>query len=473
MRFLHTADWHVGRGIRGRSRLRETEAALQQMIEIARAERVEAILVCGDIWDTPQPTPDAERVVNEVLRECVGHGFQVVLLAGNHDSRARLGALGLLSELLGVYVQSQVVDPDAGGVINIEGRDDILRVAAVPFVFEGELIKGEAVMGRQEDWFGAYADRVAHIYRWMCAGMRPDTVNVLAAHVFVDGAQLADIDGSERLLHIGRAYGIQPAALPEIPQYIALGHIHQPQEVVNAPVPTAYSGSLLQLDFGEREQQKVVRIVDARPGLPVEQRLVPITAGTPLVELRGTLPEVVARREALGDAHVRVVLEVERPEPGLAERVREQVGGTVDVRLAYERDAEAETEVLLGRLAPVDLFARYYRQQHGAPPAPQLLGLFNRLYEEATGEPPARPAGATTGRVSDDHAPDDHAPDDHVSDERVAGEHAPAGGAADGAPRNDIEAAGGAGGTASTGTTRRHRGAPGSGAAAAPAEGGR
>ena len=405
MRFLHTADWHVGRGIRGRSRLRETEAALAELIEIARAEAVEAIIVAGDIWDTPQPAAEADRVINEALRELVGHGMQVVLLAGNHDSRTRLAALGLLAELLGVHVQAEVRPPNRGGIINIEGREEVMRVATVPFIFEGEPVDAEALMGRQEDWFGSYADQVAQTYRYMCGELRPDTVNVLASHVFVDGAQLADIDGSERLLHIGRAYGVHPASLPDVPQYIALGHIHQPQEVVNAPVPTAYSGSLLQLDFGERGQQKVVRIIDAKPGLPVEQRTVPITAGTPLVELRGTLPEILAQREELDTAYVRVALEVEQPEPGLAERVREQVPGTVDVRLAYDREEADEQEVLLGRLAPVDLFARYYRQQHGVEAAPELLGLFDRLYGEATGEPvsadPASAGGSGEGEAGE------------------------------------------------------------------------
>ena len=123
-------------------------------------------------------------------------------------------------------------------------------------------------MGLQEEWFGAYADGVAGILRAVCDGFHAETVNILATHVFVDGSRLAAVDGSERLLHIGQAYGVTGASLPAAPQYIALGHIHEPQEVLAAPVPTAHSGPRLQLHFGARGQQKVARILDAGPGRP-------------------------------------------------------------------------------------------------------------------------------------------------------------------------------------------------------------
>ncbi len=383
MRFLHTGDWHLGRTIRGRSRLAEFEAVLAELLEIARAEHVEALMVCGDIFDSATPSPESERLLNDALRECVGLGIQVVLLAGNHDNPRRLEALGRLSDLLGVFVQSQVLLPEEGGVITLTGAEHTARIAAVPWIREGHVIDGAELLESEHDArVQTYADQAAGVLRRLCSDFTPETVNILAAHVFVDGAQLAALDGSERLLHVGQAYGVNPAALPVTPQYMALGHIHQPQELRATPVPAAYSGSLLQLDFGERGQQKVVRIIDAVPGRPVRQRPVPITRGRPLLEVRGTLLEVAAAGEAAPGAHLRVVLDVDRPEPGMAQRVRDLLPGAVDVRLQYERlegDGSADGRVL-GQLAPIDLFARYYRVQHGAEPAPELLALFSELF---------------------------------------------------------------------------------------------
>ena len=230
VRLLHTADWHVGRTMRGRSRVAEFEAVLAEVVDIARRERVEAMLVCGDTWDHHAPSAESDRLVFEALRECIGHGIQVVLLAGNHDNPRKLRALGLLSELLGVQTQWEVRRPNAGGVLTIEGREHVARIASVPFITEGRYVDAAAIMGLQEDWVSAYADGVAEILRASAATFEAGTVNILATHIFVDNARVARVDGSERKLHIGQTYGVTAASLPSTPQYIALGHVHEPQE---------------------------------------------------------------------------------------------------------------------------------------------------------------------------------------------------------------------------------------------------
>jgi DNA repair protein SbcD/Mre11 len=383
VRFLHTADWHIGRTMRGRSRASEFHDVLAEVVEIARAERVEAMLVCGDIWDSAAPTPEADRLVYEALRECIGHGIQVVLLGGNHDSPRKLEALGLLSELLGVQTQWKVKRPDAGGVLTVEGREHAARLAAIPFVREGDLVDAAQVMGLQEHWFPAYADGCRDVFNAMCAGFTPDTVNLLMGHAFVNGAMYATRDGSERQLHIGQAYGIEPSGLPATPQYIALGHIHRPQTIHEAPVHTEYAGSLLQLDFGERDEQKQVIVFDAVPGRPVRDvQHVPLTAGHPLRELRGSLDRVLVEAATIGDAYVRIVLDVERPEPGLAQRVRDQVPGAVDVRLEYPEQVRPD-EPALASMSAEEQFVRYYRAQHSSEPAVETLALFRELHDEA------------------------------------------------------------------------------------------
>ncbi len=382
MRLLHTADWHVGRTMRGRSRVAEFEAVLAEVIDIARQERVEGMLVCGDIWDHHAPSAESDRLVFEALRECIGHGIQVVLLAGNHDNPRKLRALGLLSELLGVQTQWEVRRPNAGGVLTIEGREHIARIAAVPFITEGRYVDAAGIMGLQEDWVSAYADGVAEILRAAAGTFDAGTVNILATHIFVDNARIASVDGSERKLHIGQTYGVTAAGLPSSPQYIALGHVHEPQEILDAPVPTAYSGSLLQLDFGERGQQKVVRIIDAEPNRPVTQTPIELTRGRPLAELRGTLDEVLARRDDVGEAHLRVRLDVEHPEPGIAERVREALPNAVDVQLEYEAPEDDQAVEPIANLSAAELFTRYYQSQHGADPEPALVGLFEELLAE-------------------------------------------------------------------------------------------
>ena len=395
MRLLHTADWHVGRTIRGRSRADEFEQVLNEVVDIARDEDVEAMLLCGDIWDHHAPSAQSDRLVFDALRRCRLHGIQVILIAGNHDNPRRLRAIGLLAELVGVQVQYQVRPRDAGGVITIDGREHEARIAAVPFITEGRHVDAVQVMGLEEDWLGLYADGVGKTLRDMCGDFGSNTVNILATHIFVDNARIASVDGSERKLHIGQTYGVTAASLPSTPQYIALGHVHEPQEILDAPVPTAYSGSLLQLDFGERGQQKLVRIIDAEPGRPVTQTPIPLTSGRPLAELHGTLDEVLARVDEVRGAHVRVRLDVERPEPGIAERVREALPNAVDVQLEYEAPEDEEGVEPIGHLSAAELFTRYYQSTHGADPAPELVGLFEELLTEGDEARAAEAAGET------------------------------------------------------------------------------
>ncbi len=370
--------------MRGRSRASEFEAVLFEIVEIAIAERADVLIVCGDIWDTPSPSPESDQLLHETLRRLITAGVQVLLLAGNHDSPRKLEALGRISNLLNVYTQHAVQPPDAGGVLTLHAGDEEARIAAVPWISEGRLINAEELIGLEPgETHQKYGEGVGRIYRAMCNGFEPSTINLIAGHLFVDGARLAAVDGSERLLHIGQGYGVPPGMLPGAPQYLALGHIHEPQELRFTAAPGAYSGSILQLDFGERGQQKVVRLIEASAGTPAQQHAVPLTAGRPLVELQGPIAEVLGRAGEAAGGYARVILEVERPEAGLAQQVREAIPTVVDVRLKYEHE-RALPEAELAQLSPRELFVRYYAAQHNAAPAEELTTLFNELVEQAT-----------------------------------------------------------------------------------------
>lgn len=384
MRFLHTADWHLGRTIRGRSRIAEFEAVLAELCAVARDRSVDVVLVCGDIYDSTSPPPEAERLLTTTLRDLVRAGIEVVLIAGNHDHPRRLEALGRLAELLGVHVQSSIRGPEEGGVIVIERGGETAKVAAIPWVPEGRAADIEAVLGPREEAFQGYAGQLAELYRHFATAFTSESVNILMAHVFVDGAQVAAVDGSERRLHIGQTYAVPPAAIPTSAHYTALGHIHQPQAIVGAPSPAAYSGSLLQLDFGEREQQKGVWIVDAHPGRPASTEFVPLSAGRALIEVRGTLDEVIERGLALPEAHLRAVVHLDRHEPGIAPRVREALSNCVEVRVEVAHAEVASPEPAFAHLTPVEQFTRYYSGAHGSAPAPELIALFREVMEEAT-----------------------------------------------------------------------------------------
>ncbi len=380
MRFLHTSDWHVGRTIRGRSRMGEFRDALDQVVGIAVSEGADAVLVAGDVYEHRSTSPEADDAVFEALVRLREARIPVVLIPGNHDSNVRFEALGKLLRPLGTHVVARVLPPQQGGVVEVPSRDgtQAALVACVPFVPERRFGDAAALFDATESWYASYAEGMGELLAAMAGTFRPDRVNVLMAHLFTDRALLGS---GERELTIGMAYAISPGRLPGTAAYCALGHVHRPQAVRGAPAPTRYAGSLIQLDFGEAEQAKSVALVDAAPGTPAKVREVPVTAGRPLVDLRGSLDDVVARADDVGDAFLRVFLETDGPVSGIADRVRDALPNALDVQLVYERlDADVAAHVL-GALTPREQFAASFRSHHGVEPTADMLASFDEVLE--------------------------------------------------------------------------------------------
>jgi exonuclease SbcD len=400
MRFLHTGDWHVGKMLKGRSRLDEQAAVLEEIVDIARREHVDALLVGGDSFDGFAPSPEAERLVYATLAECCGAGIPVVVIGGNHDHPRRLAALRELLDPLKIYVRAEPCPPDAGGVIRLPSRDgsEVAHIAVLPFVQEPRIVDACRLFDPEEEWYEAYAERLAHMMDALANWFRADTVNILMAHLFTDGALAG---GGERALHLGQVYAVSPARLPATAHYVALNHLHRPQRVP-APAWAEYSGSPLQLDFGEVDQAKRVVLVEAHSGRPVEEvRTVPLASGRGLLDVQGTLDELQARAESLRGAYLRVTLNVPAPAPGLASRVKEVLPDALEVRLEYPRleeptvtgasdddapDLSVDCASASPTADPVQRLQCYYRREHGADLPQALAELFTRLYEEVMRE---------------------------------------------------------------------------------------
>jgi exonuclease SbcD len=238
-------------------------------------------------------------------------------------------------------------------------------------------------MGPERGWYEAYAGRLEQILDFLTLDFTPRTVNLVLAHLLVAGARFGT---GERQLHLGDIYGVNAEQLPARAQYVALGHLHRPQELM-APTKAAYSGSLIELDFGEREQDKRVVIVEARPGGGASLQSVPLSAGRRLRDLTGTFEELRAQAAEMGDAFLRVTVKAPAPEPGLAERVKELLPGALEVTVDYPKPPSppGSAAVSARSLQPAELFAQFYEKKNEAPPSPELRDLFQSVYDEAHG----------------------------------------------------------------------------------------
>ena len=383
MKFLHTGDWHVGRSIRGRSREEEFAGALDEVIAIAADEEVDLVVIAGDIYDQRAVTPEADRLVFDALLRLNSAGVPVVALPGNHDSAARLEAIAPLLERIAVSLVCRMRPPRQGGAVTIPARDGShsARISCLPFVSPRHFSSATQLFDDVSAGYVDFDQGMGDLLTAFAGAFDESAINVVLSHMFVSGAQPG---GGEREITIGADFAISPARLPATANYVALGHIHKPQAVRGAPGPARYCGSLIQLDFGERDQDKSVVIVDALPGRRAQTRTIPITSGRRLTDVAGTLAELAALAPSLGDAYLRATVKVDHPVPGIADRVREILPNVLDVRLDYER-SEAEVPPTLRGLEPSEQFVAYYRDQHGTDPAEELLRAFARVYEEVRG----------------------------------------------------------------------------------------
>jgi exonuclease SbcD len=378
MRILHTADWHVGRRLGRHDRIAEMREALEDVARIADEERVDLVLVAGDVFDRAAPPVESLSLgLSALLR--LARGRPVVVVAGNHDAPELFDALAPLLRDRGVHVIGRIKAPDAGALLGPEDLGVPAVVAGFPFLREGRVIDFMAETGR---WYGAYAQKIAAITDAYNAALvqraGTDLVPILVAHFMVNGVR---VSRSERELHIGDAYTATAQAIPAGPQYVALGHIHAPQPVPGAPVPAAYAGSLLALDFGEAGEDKRVVVVDVEPGRLATLRSIPIHAGRPLEQVRGTWDEIAARADDLADRYLDLTVAVGGPDPELGRRAAALFPYLVRVRA--ERPAQLRRERSPESRPPDDeLYAAFVRATTGEDAPPGLIQLFRDTMEE-------------------------------------------------------------------------------------------
>jgi exonuclease SbcD len=308
----------------------------------------------------------------------------VVAVAGNHDSPELFETLAPLLRSRNVFLIGDIKRPDAGALLGPEELGVPAVVAGLPFLREGRVVD---FMRDAGEWYRAYAERIAAIAgrynEALVERAGADNVPILMAHFMVGGVRVdRSAPRGERELHMGEAYAATAQAIPPGPQYVAMGHIHAPQTVPGAPVPTEYAGSLLSLDFGEAGEVKRVVIVDAEPGRLAVPESVPLEAGRRLVRVTGTWDQIEARADELADSYSDLTVTTSGTDATLAERARGAFPVLVKVRAHRPASAAAE-RLVKGARGWDELYADYYLREHQEDAPPELISLFREILEEA------------------------------------------------------------------------------------------
>ena len=396
MRILHTADWHLGARLVERDRLPEHAAFIDWLIETLRSEKIDALLVSGDVFDAANPPQDAVALYFDFLKRLADlKTVKAVITGGNHDSASHLNAPRELLKRFDVHVfghagENNIVD--LGGAV----------VAAVPFLRERDLRQataGETITAVHEQVRAAisthYAAQLA-----ACRDLAQGRPVIAMGHLTVLGATTSD---SERDIHIGNL-GAVGADLFSGFDYTALGHLHRPQKVANIET-VRYSGSPIPLSFSEAADAKSVVIIDTQASHTAEIRrpqsldskssslrssnlcgvkLLPVPLTRALVRVRANRATLTADLANVPvGAWAEVTVKLDAPEPDLDRQVREAAAGRFEVlKVLADLPANASTPwqstaPTLHDLQPRDVFRELLQEKQIK--GDELSAVFNEL----------------------------------------------------------------------------------------------
>lgn len=405
MRILHTADWHIGQTLNGWTREHEHRAFLNTLCDVIKAERIDVLLVAGDVFDGINPSGEAQRLLYTAIAGFLQANprLQVVLTAGNHDPAQRLEAPEAVLNALGVHVLGTLrrsasdVDMDRH-LIALHDAAGAPRayVLAVPFLRQADLPGLQlGAEGGAEPAVTAAA-RALHLAMTEAAITRAGGLPVLAmGHLTCAGG--LESEGAERRILIGGEHAVPPDIFPPALSYVALGHLHRPQSLDGGRV--RYSGSPFPLSAAEIAYDHGVTLLDLDQGFaprhiplprPVAMHRLPARGSAPLAEVAASLAALTLPADTPRDAQPFVYLSLlaDRPAPQLAAEVEALIEGQpfrlagLSITRADAIGVAAVPPPSLADTLPEDLFRTAYVQVHGLEPDPAHLAAFRDALSE-------------------------------------------------------------------------------------------
>lgn len=376
MKLIHLSDLHLGKRVNEFSMLEDQQYILTEILQIIDREKPDGVMIAGDVYDKSVPSAEAVALLDDFLVRLAKRDLQVFLISGNHDSPERMAFGGRLMAQSGVHLApvydgkvSPITLTDEYGPVNLYLLP-FLKPAHVRRCFpEREIL--------------TYTDALAAAIEAM--GVDTAQRNVLVTHQFVTGAARCD---SEEI-SVGGTDNVDVSVFEPF-DYVALGHIHGPQQVGRETV--RYCGTPLKYSFSEAKHQKSVTVVELGEKGAVSVRTVPLTPMRDLAELRGTYEELTFRGFYDGTSYprdyVHITLTDEEDIPDAVSKLRIIYPNLM--KLDYDNKRTRAGIVLEGaedqQRSPLELLEEFYEKQNGKPMGEEqrafAKSLMERIWEE-------------------------------------------------------------------------------------------
>lgn len=374
MRFLHTADLHIGKRVNEFSMLEDQEYILRQILKTADKEQVEAVLIAGDVYDKQVPSAEAVRLFDWFLTQLNSRKLPVIVIGGNHDSVERLSFGAQIMEESGVYL-TQSYD---GKVVPVRLEDEYgpVNLWMLPFL-------KPAMVKRffSEQDIVTYQDALETVIGNM--ELNREERNLLIAHQFVTGAVTGGSEDSVEVF-VGGVENVDASVFADF-DYVALGHIHRAQSAGGEQI--RYSGTPLKYSFSEIRHEKSVTIAELKEkgSLTVHQE--PLKPLHDMREIRGSYEELVLRENYQGtdlEDYLHVILTDENDVPDVIGRLRSIYPNIM--KLDYDnqrtrRNQELMKEEAAVEQSPMELLGQFFSQQNNQEMSPEQTEYARTLME--------------------------------------------------------------------------------------------
>lgn len=371
MKIVHLSDLHLGKRLGEYSLIEDQQYILQQISGIISAEKPDAVIIAGDIYDKPVPPTEAVQLFDDFLVQLSALCAHVFIISGNHDSPERIAFASRIMEASGIHFS-----PVYSGTlcsVTLEDEYGAVEFLMLPFV------KPAHVRRFFEDGsIGSYTDAV----RAALSAAEPKADRrVLITHQFVTGAARSESED----ISVGGSDNVDASAFEGF-DYVALGHLHSAQSCGAANI--RYCGTPLKYSFSEARDKKSVTVVELAEKGRLTVRTLPLTPLRDMVELRGRYEELVTRSFYAGTAwqedYIRITLTDEDDVPDAAAKLRTVYHNLMKLdydNLRTRSGSRIDSADTVERLSPIDLFAEFFAQQNGAPLSSEQRGYMEKLIE--------------------------------------------------------------------------------------------
>ncbi len=404
IKILHTADWHLGKRLQEFPRIEEQKLVLAEICTIADAEEVDLVLLAGDIFDSFNPSHEAQELLFKTLHRLSKNGTRpIIAIAGNHDSNQLIEAPDPLARELGIFFYSnyQTILPlgklDSGIELSasesgfMELRlpkfDFPIRIILAPYATEVSLKTYLGEENREEEFRSILSSNWQKLADRYCS---ESGVNLFVGHFYFcqEGGPMEDEPESERpIVHVGGTQALFTKNLPSQVQYAALGHLHRYHAVSKDPMPVVYASSPLAYSFSEAAQQKQVVLVEAEPGKPVTYQAIPLQSGRSLQRVKfDNLPDTLNWLEENPYCFVELTYETEHAiDAATRKAIQKAHDGIVNLipqvkGMGNSEQARLQVEDLSKSMT--SLFKLFYQSEKGLEPNAEMLALFQEVISQ-------------------------------------------------------------------------------------------